>query len=143
MARVDFAFGATDKLSQACQTTLRQYVAGQTLVVFCSDLPRLKSFDQKLWAIDDAAFVPHVMADDPMAPHTPIILVAENLAQALERAPHGTWLLNLDDQCPPEVGAITRILEIVSDEDEDKAGARARWRSYQSAGHDLRSHRLE
>ncbi len=143
MARVDFAFGAADKLSQACQTTLRQYLAGQTLVVFCSDLPRLKSFDQKLWAIDDAAFVPHVMADDPMAPHTPVILASENLAQVLEHAPHGTWLLNLDDQCPPDTGNITRILEIVSDEDEDKAGARARWRSYQSAGHDLRSHRLE
>ncbi len=143
MARVDFAFGAADKLSQACLTTLRQYLAGQKMVVFCSDLPRLKAFDQKLWSVDDAAFVPHVMADDPLALQTPIILASDNLEQVLAQAPQGAWLLNLDDQCPPSLGDLTRILEIVSDEDADKAGARARWRTYQLAGHDLRSHRLE
>jgi len=143
MARVDFAFGASDKLSQACQTTLRQYLAGKTLLVFCSDAERLKDFDQKLWAVDDAAFVPHVMAGDPLAAVTPVILASDNLAQIMASAPLGTWLLNLDDHCPPDAGIMTRILEIVSDEDTDKAAARARWRIYLAAGHDLRSHRLE
>ena len=142
MARVDFAFGASNQLSQACQTALRQYLAGQKMVVYCSDTAKLKAFDVQLWAVDEAAFVPHVMAGDDLAAQTPIILASENLEQVMADAPPEAWLMNLDEQCPPWVGKLTRVLEIVSDEESDKASARARWRAYQAAGHDIRSHRL-
>jgi len=142
MARIDFAFGATERITQACQTSLRQYLAGQTLLVYCTDAARLKAFDQKLWSVDEAAFVPHVSADDPAAPDTPIWLVASNLPQALARAPAKAWLLNLDDQCPPGIENVARVLEIVSDEDADKAAARERWRLYQAGGHEVKSFRL-
>jgi DNA polymerase-3 subunit chi len=142
MARIDFAFGATERITQACQTSLRQYLAGQTLLVYCTDAARLKAFDQKLWSVDEAAFVPHVSSDDPAAPDTPIWLVASNLPQALARAPAKAWLLNLDDQCPPGIESVARVLEIVSDEDADKAAARERWRLYQAGGHEVKSFRL-
>lgn len=142
MTRIDFAFGATERITQACQTSLRQYLAGQRLLVYCTDAARLKAFDQKLWSVDEAAFVPHVSADDPAAPDTPIWLVANNLPQALARAPAKAWLLNLDDQCPPGIEHVVRVLEIVSDEDEDKAAARERWRLYQAGGHEVKSFRL-
>jgi len=143
MARINFAFGATHRVTQACQTTLKQYLAGQKLIVYCSDAARLKPLDQKLWAVDEAAFVPHVWADDPLVSCTPIILVNTELARALEGVPPETWLLNLDDQCPPTVGALERVLEIVSEEAEDKEAARQRWRTYQAAGHDLKSYSLQ
>jgi DNA polymerase-3 subunit chi len=143
MARINFAFGATERLTQACQTTLKQYLAGQKMVVYSSDIARLRQFDQKLWAVDEAAFVPHVWADDPLAPQTPIVLVAKDLARTLEGMPPETWLLNLDDACPPTCGSLERVLEIVSNEPEDKEAARQRWRNYQAAGHDLKSYSLE
>lgn len=143
MARINFAFGATERITQACQTTLKQYLAGQKMVVYSSDIARLRQFDQKLWAVDEAAFVPHVWADDPLAPQTPIVLVAKDLARTLESQSPETWLLNLDDACPPTCGALERVLEIVSDEPEDKEAARQRWRSYQAAGHDLKSYSLQ
>jgi len=143
MARINFAFGATERLTQACQTTLKQYLAGQKMVVYASDIARLRQFDQKLWAVDGAAFVPHVWADDPLAPQTPIVLVNKDLARTLEGMSPDTWLLNLDDACPPTCGVLERVLEIVSDESEDKEAARQRWRSYQAAGHDLKSYSLQ
>ncbi len=143
MARIDFAFGASDKLSQACQTTFRQFLAGQKLIVYCTDTARLKAFDLQLWGVDDAAFVPHVAAHDPLSSVTPIILVSDQLENVLANTPEISWLLNLDDHCPPALGHIKRVLEIVSETEEDKAGARARWRTYQASGHDLRSHRLD
>lgn len=143
MARINFAFGATERIAQACQTTLKQYLAGQKMVVYCSDVVRLRQYDQKLWAVDEAAFVPHVWADDPLANSTPIVLVAKDLEQVLERSPPDTWLLNLDNACPPTCGALQRVLEIVSDEPEDKEAARQRWRTYQAAGHDLKSYSLQ
>ena len=142
MARIDFAFGAHERLAQACQTVHKQYLAGHTLVVYCSDPVRLKAFDTKLWSVHPTAFVPHVAADDPLAPQTPVWLVSENLAQALGQAPAGAWLLNLDDQCPPELSRTERVLEIVSDDEQDKAAARMRWAQYKAGGHDLKAHRL-
>ncbi len=142
MARIDFAFGATEKLSQACQTTLRQYLAGQKLFVYCTQPARMKAFDQQLWAVEDDAFVPHVAATDPLAASTPVVLVTSGSEQALANAPAAAWLLNLDDACPPTLGHVTRVLEIVSDDPDDKEAARARWRTYLAAGHDVRSHRL-
>jgi len=142
MARIDFAFGATDKIVQACQTTLKQYLAGRKLVVYCSDTARLKAYDTKLWAVEPTAFVPHVMATDPLAEQTPIWLVVSGLEQVLTRAPAEAWLLNLDEQCPPSLGNTARVLEIVSDDEEDKTAARARWAQYKAAGHELKAHRL-
>jgi DNA polymerase-3 subunit chi len=143
MARIHFAFGASERIAQACQTTLKQYLAGHKMVVYCSDVARLRQYDQKLWAVDEAAFVPHVWADDPLATKTPIVLVAKDLGLALEGVSPDTWLLNLDDSCPPTCGTLERVLEIVSEQAQDKETARQRWRTYQAAGHDLKSFSLQ
>lgn len=143
MARINFAFGASERISQACQTTLKQYLAGQKLLVYCSDMARLRLYDQRLWAVDEAAFVPHVWIDDPLAATTPILLVAKDLQGALDKVPAESWFLNLDDACPPSFGALTRVLEIVSEDPEDKDAARQRWLTYKAAGHDLKSYSLQ
>ena len=52
------------------------------------------------------------------------------------------WLLNLDDDCPPGFDAFDRLLEIVSDDPDDRQAARQRWRIYQTAGHAPQSHDL-
>ena len=142
MVRVDFAVGAADRVRQACHTTLRQFLAGRQLTVYCSDPRRLRAFDEQLWSVDDTAFVPHVMAGDPLAPVTPVIMVANGLESALAHRVQPLWLLNLDDNCPPVLQGVARVLEIVSDHDEDKTLARARWKAYQAAGHDVRSHTM-
>jgi len=139
MTRVDFAFGATDRLRAACQVVRKRYQAGQRLVVFCSDASRLSSFDRLLWTFDDIAFVPHVFATDPLAASTPVVLT-ETLP--LPDVTDTSWLMNLDDHCPPNGERFTRILEIVSTNPQDVQAARQRWRTYQAAemtvhGHDL------
>ncbi|WP_144638708.1 DNA polymerase III subunit chi [Bordetella genomosp. 13] len=167
MTRIDFAFGAGDRLRAACQTARKRYLAGQRMVVYCSDGRRLSAFDRMLWAFDDISFVPHVLANDPLAPDTPVVLTAADPALALARRPAApdasapdasapgastpeapapdapeTWLLNLDDACPPNYDGFARLLEFVSDDPADRQAARQRWRTYQAAGHPLQSHDL-
>ncbi len=141
MTRIDFAFGAPDRLRAACQTAQKRYLAGQRLVVYCTDVNRLSAFDRLLWAFDDSTFVPHVSARDPLAAETPILLTAADPGQALALAPQA-WLLNLDDACPPNYDGYLRVLEVVSAQDADKAAARLRWRDYVAAGHSPHSHDL-
>jgi len=143
MTRIDFAFGASDRLRAACQAARKRYQAGQRLVVYCADGARLAAFDRMLWAFDDTSFVPHVLASDPLAADTPVVLTAAPPQAAA--APGGgdeTWLLNLDDDCPPGYDGFARVLEIVSGDPADRQAARQRWRAYQSAGHAPHSHDL-
>jgi DNA polymerase-3 subunit chi len=146
MTRIDFAFGAPDRLRMACQVVRKRVLAGQRLVVYCKDGSRLAAFDRMLWAFDDTAFVPHVLANDPLAAETPVVLTAGDPLQAAQAAGQPDqpqpWLLNLDDDCPPGFDAFERLLEIVSDEPDDKQAARHRWRTYQTAGHAPQSHDL-
>jgi DNA polymerase-3 subunit chi len=145
MARINFAFGAPERLQTACQVARKRYQAGEHVIVFCPDVRRLATFDRLLWTFDDIAFVPHVMADDPLATRTPVILTASGpieAASVFDAAQPFPWLLNLSDECPPDYDRFERILEIVSDDPDDRQLARQRWRVYQSAGHDVRAHNL-
>lgn len=140
MSRVDFAFGAEDRLLMACRTSARHVEAGRRLLVFCTDARRLRRFDALLWSFDPASFVTHVQTDDPDASQAAVLLAAT--PEALDGGPAGGWLLNLDLGCPPEAGRFERILEIVSGHAADIAAARQRWSAYKAAGHDVRAHDL-
>ncbi|MYN13724.1 DNA polymerase III subunit chi [Pusillimonas sp. TS35] len=151
MTRVDFAFGAADRLRMACEVTRKQYLAGRRLLVYTQDASRLAKFDRLLWGFDATAFIPHVAVADPLAPTTPVLLVgnADELAQAAAlfdksatpaEGDASAWLLNLDLYCPPAPERFARILEIVSNHTEDKNAARERWRQYQASGLSLHAH---
>jgi DNA polymerase-3 subunit chi len=145
MARIDFAFGASDRLRTACQVARKQYLAGQPLVVYCADAARLSAFDRLLWAFDDISFVPHVLATDSLAAETPVLLTAADPApMAASAGPErpAPWLLNLDNACPPNYQAFARILEIVSADGDDRPAARERWRTYLAQGDTPHSHAI-
>ncbi|MBV6271430.1 DNA polymerase III subunit chi [Alcaligenaceae bacterium CGII-47] len=138
MSRIDFAFGASNRLNMACRTIARHVQAGRRLVVYCSDTRRLDRFDSLLWSYDPASFITHVHAQDPLAAHAAVILASDTASLA---AVHDeSWLLNLDLDCPPQPERFERILEIVSEHEADRDAARLRWAAYRSAGHDVRSH---
>lgn len=147
MLRVDFAFGAHDRIAQAVRTTQRHVDKGTPLMVFCDDEQRLERYDDQLWALEDTAFVAH----ERLSPHAleglKVYLVDTEswplLPAKLATVPYqSAWLLNLADQLPPEPQALSRILEVVGPEDDDREKARIRWRQYQRLGADLHSHRL-
>ena len=142
MTRIDFAFGAADRLRAACQAARKRYQAGQRLVVYCADGARLAAFDRMLWAFDDTSFVPHVLASDPLAADTPVVLTAAAPQAAAPGGDGEAWLLNLDDDCPPGYDGFARVLEIVSGDPAERQAARQRWRAYQAAGHEPHSHDL-
>ena len=140
MSRVDFAFGADDRLRLACRTAARHAAAGRRLVVYCTDPRRMRRFDSLLWSFEPDSFVTHAPVGDPLAPEAAVLLAAG--PDDLAGARHEGWLLNLDLACPPAAEQFERILEIVSGHEADIAAARRRWVAYKAAGHDLRAHDL-
>lgn len=139
MARIDFAFGARNRLRTACETVQKNYLAGHKLLVYTQNQPLMQRFDRLLWGFESSAFIPHVYHDDPLAAQSPVLLYTS------ARQPAGltdAWLLNLDALCPPGAAQFTRILEIVSQEPDDIRAARQRWKAYQQEGHQLHAHDL-
>ncbi|HUH59279.1 MAG TPA: DNA polymerase III subunit chi [Candidimonas sp.] len=157
MSRIDFAFGAPDRLRMACEVVRKHVAAGRKLLVYTRDEQRLAHFDRLLWSFDPTAFIPHVHADDALAADTPVVLTLQSPGPAtvvpgvesgvqpevqpgVNSGIDQRWLLNLDLQCPPGVEAFERVLEIVSNHDEDKQAARERWVQYKAAGHTVHGH---
>ncbi|AYN21481.1 DNA polymerase III subunit chi [Alcaligenes aquatilis] len=138
MSRVDFAFGAPDRLRMACEVVRKHYEAGRQVVVYLSDARQLARFDRLLWGFESTAFVPHVGVEDPLAATTPVLLTSAAPVPTDEQS----WLLNLDAQCPPGFEQFPRILEIVSEREADRTQARERWRVYQTQGCQVHAHKL-
>ena len=140
--RVDFAFGEPHRLRTACQVVRKHYLAGRKLIIYHSDKRALARFDRLLWGFEPDAFIPHVSVQHPLAAQTPILLT-DTAPQPLTVNPaEPIWLLNLDNQCPSTAAQFQRILEIVSDQEQDKQSARQRWRQYQQWQFDVRAHQL-
>ena len=144
MVRVDFAFGASDRLRTACDVVRKQYLLGRRLIIFIDDNRQLTRFDHLLWGFQPSAFVPHVKADDELAANTPVVLCQRDPDPNISHVgSEPAWLMNLSSNYPPNVERFARILEIVSHDDIDRDEARARWRQYQANGCVVKAHQLK
>jgi DNA polymerase-3 subunit chi len=137
MTRVDFHFNAPDKLLYGCRLVRKAHRSGSRVLVWCEDAVRLKRFDELLWTFSDQDFIPHVSAGDPLAAQTPVLLTAEPVDCA-----HHEILINLGDQTPPMFSRFDRLIEVVSNEDSDRALARQRFRFYKDRGYPMNTHEV-
>ncbi|MBM3407751.1 MAG: DNA polymerase III subunit chi [Betaproteobacteria bacterium] len=137
MTRVDFHFNAPDRLQYGCRLVRKVHRSGARILVWCEDALELQRFDQLLWTFSDADFIPHVVASDPLAAETPVLLAAEPVD-----LPHHEVLVNLGRQTPPMFSRFDRLIEVVSGNDDDRSLARERWRFYKDRGYPLNAHDL-
>lgn len=144
MARVDFAFGAPDRLHTACEVVRKHYLAGRPLLVYAQNAKVLNRFDRLLWSFEPDAFIPHVDVDDALAATTPVLLTSKppmpDMHAGHTQAP--VWLINLDDAIASTSDHFQRVLEIVDAKPAEVENARERWRAYKQAGHELHAHDL-
>ena len=134
---VHFYHNTPDRLAAACRIAARALKGSRRLAVRIPDRELGARFDELLWTFDERSFVPHVGVGSPLAGETPIVI-----GDGLGEWPHHDVLLNLGDDLPLEFERFAMLMEVVSADDEARAAARDRWRSYQSRGlapipHDL------
>lgn len=137
MTRVDFHFNVPDKLAYGCRLVRKIRQTGHRAVVYCSDADHLSRFDQALWTFQPLTFLPHAMADDRVAPRTPVVLT-----DRICDLPHHEVLVNLGADTPEFFSRFERLLEIVSVDDGDRAMGRERYRFYKDRGYPLTTHEV-
>ena len=133
MTRIDFHSNVPDKISYACRLVRKARAANCHIVLLAQDRNDLASLDEALWTFSEQDFLPHVLASDPLAAQTPIILTDSDAAEL----PHHQILINLSCTTPANLDQFERMFEIISTDETDKSAGRERYRLYQQRGHAL------
>jgi DNA polymerase III subunit chi len=133
MTRIDFHTNIADKLGYACRLARKAYGAKGKLVLLAEDASQAAALDTALWTLSETDFLPHVMAGDPLAPVTAIIVTDSD---ALE-FPHGDMLVNLTRRTPANIDRFARVFEIISTDEDDAAAGRKRYVAYKQQSYPL------
>ncbi len=137
MTSIDFYFNAADRLQVACRLAGKAVAQKKKLLVFAPDAGLAQKLDRMMWTWPATGFVPHCLAGDPLAADTPVLIATEpDTAAACD------ILLNLAAEYPPKFERYERVLEIVSQENEERSAGRARFKFYRDRGFAIASHDL-
>jgi len=126
MTRVDFHTNVADKIGYACRLARKAYMARNQVLLLTEDAAELAALDAALWTLSATDFLPHVVAGDALAPHTPIVLTDSDAAEP----PHCDVLVNLSRRTPAQFARFARLVEIVSTDADDAAAGRQRYVFY-------------
>ena len=137
MTTIDFYFNASDRLQVACRLAGKATSQGKRMLIYAPDPEIARKIDQMLWIFPPISFVPHCFIDDPLAGETPVLIASDT-----EHANGSEILLNLAADCPEFFPRYERLLEIVSQEDEDRRTGRTRYAWYRDRGYQIRNHDL-
>jgi DNA polymerase-3 subunit chi len=138
VTQIDFYTNVADKLATACRIAAKAYGLGHRMLVLCPDRETASRVDRMLWTAPATGFIPHCAPTDPLAAETPIIVDASGDAPVGDEV-----LLNLRAEWPPFFGRYQRLVEIVSTDEQDKIGARDRFKFYRDRGYEIRTHDLK
>jgi DNA polymerase-3 subunit chi len=133
MTRIDFHTNIPDKLAYACRLARKAYAAKAKIVLLAEDAEQAAKLNDALWTLSDTDFLPHVLASDPLAPETPIIVTSSEEADL----PHHDMLVNLTRRTPTTFARFARVFEIISTNEEDAAAGRQRYVAYKKQSYPL------
>lgn len=137
MTQIDFYTHVGNKLQVACRLAAKAHAQGLRVAVLCPDAATAQQFDRLLWSASPLSFVPHCHATHELAARTAVVIDHEGVEPT-----HDQVLLNLRHEWPQRFSRFERLIEIVSQDDDDRTAARERYKFYRDRGYEIRTHDL-
>lgn len=138
MTEVAFHFNAPDRLQYAARLLRKALARGHRLLVL-ADPDDLAALDTLLWTLEPGSFIPHALPDDSDSVRlkSPVLLASQ-----MPPASSADVLVNLQPRWVEAWSNFPRVIEVVSQDEQDRLAARERWRLYRQQGiepvrHDL------
>lgn len=138
MTEVAFHFNAPDKLGYTCRL-LRKAIATGARVMVTGETATLRDLDAALWTFAPLEFLPHCHGAATPATLAASLVV---LAESVRSAPHQQVLVNLGGTVPEGFERFERLIEVVSDQEQDRLDARNRWKHYADRGYAIKDHNV-
>jgi DNA polymerase-3 subunit chi len=139
MTEVAFHFNVPDKLAYACRL-LRKARGGGSRLVVTGEAAQLRALDTDLWTFSALDFIPHcytAVADPQLVEASPVVL-----ADSARATPHHDVLVNLGEAVPDGFERFERLIEVVSQDEDDRQVARRRWKHYADRGYAIKRHEV-
>ncbi len=131
MSSVAFHLQVPDKIGYTCRL-LRKAVAKGSRLMVRADAATLMQLDQALWQFSATDFVAHCADTAPASVlnRSPVLL-----SESRQAVPDAAMILiNLAVDMPTDFADFARVIEVVSEDDQDIQQARRRWKNYTLAG---------
>lgn len=130
MTTVSFHFNVIDRFNYVCRLA-RKGMAANVRTVLVADADTLDQVDQHLWLAAATDFLPHCR--DTAAPavltRSPLLLT-----QSVAAVPKTEVLITLCASIPDGFENFERVIEVVGQQEHERAAARQRWRQYAATG---------
>lgn len=138
MTEIAFHFNVRDRLAYSCRLLRKAYFSGADVVVTAGP-EVLAELDQLLWSFSPTEFVPHCFAGaaENSWGATPVLL-AESFTTCMQ---YGV-LVNLGQKVPVGFERFERLIDVVTQADDDRVSARSRWKHYADRGYTMKRHDL-
>ncbi len=139
--RVDFYLLASDQPDArwliACRLLEKAYSRGHSVYVHCANQTDAELLDDLLWSFRDDSFIPHNLLGEGPEPPPPVQI-------GFGKEPRGfnDILLNLAPEIPAFHTKFKRIMELVSNREEEKEQSRTHYREYRTMGYELDTHHI-
>jgi len=137
MTQVDFYYNAADKYRLAANLSSKALAQASRMFVFTPNDKATQQMESVLWGFQQTSFIPHCRSQHALAIETPVIVDHDT-----ESLIHDDVLLNLCATHPPFFSRFRRLIEIVGNDEADKAAARERFKFYRDRGYQISRHDL-
>jgi DNA polymerase-3 subunit chi len=137
MTQIDFYTHVEDKLKTACRLVGKAFGRKLRVAVLTPDGATTEAVDRMLWTQPAISFIPHCRADSAALQDTPVVV-----DHTPAELPHDDVLINLCPERPQHFSRFQRLIEIVSQDEQDKVTARERFKFYRERGYEIRTHDL-
>ena len=144
MTQIDF-YVLSEQNVEATQTfiarlTEKAFTSGHQVFIYTDQVEQASQLNQCLWTFRAESFLPHELADHAGSSTTSDINISETPApEALPK----DLLINLNDKIPASFEQYQRVIEIVSQQPEQKQRAREHFKFYKERGFSPRSHDIK
>jgi DNA polymerase III subunit chi len=138
MTRIDFYFNASDKLDVMTKLLYKSVNAGYRVFVHMRDRHMLNRFSQHLWQSRPLSFLPHVLSDHPLAAQTPVVIGPDPVSISKYDI-----MINYEPLIPDFYTRFDRLLEVVSEDADDRELSREHFRFFKQMGCPVYSHDLK
>lgn len=134
MTRVEFYFNVADKFEKTTDLCEKALAKRRQLTIYTQDEVMSDIVQRSLWQHSASSFLPNSKVDELVSQYSPIVIDSqgENLLQ-------DDVLINLHSTQPLFFSRFRYLVELVSNDEADKAAARARFRFYKDRGYDVKS----
>lgn len=128
---------ARARLRTACRVVEKAYLAGNTVLVWHTELDELKEFDELLWTFGDGSFVPHEPLTAGGFEVAPVLL-------SMGTPPTVPFdvLVNLAPEVPACTDTAQRVAEFIDGDPARRQAGRTRFRTYKDRGIQPNTHNI-